>query len=141
MHNVCIPDLYTTKVKHKAMRDPRRPVWAADQRTVSRSVNRYQCWVRQSTCLISAGDQRAIGVLWVPHWSYLIITDLGCSYPRRYRPTIRDRTLITGRGGYKMRKSWVGNILRPLSRQGRTFGAPPYKEWKLFAPPFNITNT
>ena len=51
------------------MRDPGRPVWAADQRTVIRSINRYQCkcWVRQSTFLISAGDQLPIGVLWVPH--------------------------------------------------------------------------
>ena len=37
------------------MRDPGRPLWAADQRTLIRSINRYQCncWVQRSTCLIS----------------------------------------------------------------------------------------
>ena len=34
---------------------PRRPLRAAHQQTVIRSINRYQCncWVRRSTCLIS----------------------------------------------------------------------------------------
>ena len=34
---------------------PRRPLRAADHRTVIRSINRYQCncWVRRSTCVIS----------------------------------------------------------------------------------------
>ena len=39
-------------------------------------------------------------------------------------------------GGYKMGKSRVRNFLRPPpSRQGKTFCAPPFKEWKLFVPP------
>ena len=52
-------------------------------------------------------------------------------------PILRDWSLITGRGGgYKMGKSWVRNFpLPPPSRQGKTFRAPPFKEWKLFAPP------
>ena len=49
---------------------------------------------------------------------------------------LRDWSLITGRGGYKMGKSRVRNFLRPPpSRQGKIFRAPPFKEWKLFAPP------
>ena len=52
---------------------------------------------------------------------------------------VRDWPLISGRGGYKMRKSRVRNFLRPpppTSRQGKTFRAPPpFKEWKLFVPP------
>ena len=39
------------------------------------------------------------------------------------------------RGGYKMGKSRVRNFLCPPSKQGKTFRAPPFKEWKLFAPP------
>ena len=38
-------------------------------------------------------------------------------------------------GGYKMGKSRVRNCLRPPSRQGKTFRASPFKEWKLFVPP------
>ena len=49
---------FTRYVYHRVqagMRDPGRPLWAADQRTVIRSINRYQCncWVQRSTCLIS----------------------------------------------------------------------------------------
>ena len=40
-----------------------------------------------------------------------------------------------GGGGYKMGKSRVRNFLRPPSRQGKTFCAPPFKEWKLFVTP------
>ena len=49
--------------------------------------------------------------------------------------TLRDWSLITGRGGYKMGKSRVRNLLCPPSRQGKTFPPPPFKEWKLFVPP------
>ena len=48
---------------------------------------------------------------------------------------IRDRSLITWMGGYKMRRSRVQNFSRPPSRLGKTFCAPPFKGWKLFAPP------
>ena len=47
-------------------------------------------------------------------------------------------------GGYKMGKSRVRNFLRPPpppSRQGKTFCAPPFKDWKLFAPPYNMAKT
>ena len=56
---------------------------------------------------------------------------------------IRDWSLITGRGGYKMGKLRVQNFLRPPpSRQGKTFRAPPFKEWKLFTPPpYNMAKT
>ena len=46
--------------------------------------------------------------------------------------------------GYKIGKSRVRNFLRPPppSGQGKTFRAPPpFKKWKLFAPPFNIAKT
>ena len=43
-----------------------------------------------------------------------------------------------GEGDYKTRKSRVGNLLRPPSRQGKTFRAPPFKEWKLVAPFLSI---
>ena len=29
----------------------------------------------------------------------------------------------------------------PPSRQGKTFRAPPLKEWKLFVPPYNMAKT
>ena len=50
---------------------------------------------------------------------------------------MRDWSLITGRGGYKMGKSMARNFLPPPpSSKGKTFHAPPptFKEWKLFVP-------
>ena len=47
--------------------------------------------------------------------------------PSRALQTLRDWSLITGRGGYKMGKSRVRNLLRPPP--------PPQDRVKLFAPP------
>ena len=71
------------------------------------------------------------------------------------RPTYRTHTasrllrlVINYREGvYQMGKSQVRNFLRltlpPPSRQGKTLCAPPppFKEWKLFEPPFNMAKT
>ena len=55
---------------------------------------------------------------------------------------LRDWSLITGRGGgYKMGKSRIRNFLCPPPRQGKTFRAPPFKEWKLFVTPYNMAKT
>ena len=54
---------------------------------------------------------------------------------------LRDWSLITGRGGgYKMGKLRVRNFFcpPPSPRQGKTFHAPPFKEWKPFTPPPTI---
>ena len=41
-----------------------------------------------------------------------------------------------GEGGYKMGRLGVGNLLRPPSRQGKTFWVPStFQEWKLCVPP------
>ena len=60
------------------MRDPGRPIWAADPRTVIMSISRYQCNYWRSTSLISAGDQRPIEVLWVPHLHVANGTNIFC---------------------------------------------------------------
>ena len=58
--------------------------------------------------------------------------------PKHY---LRDWSLITGRGGYKMGKSRVRNFLRhpPPSRQGKTSRAPLLNF--LRTPPFNFAKT
>ena len=46
-----------------------------------------------------------------------------------------------GEGGYKMGKSseaFCNSPPPPHSRQGKTFCAPPFKHWQLFAPPPSI---
>ena len=49
---------------------------------------------------------------------------------------IRDWSLITGRGGLQNGKIAGPKLFAPPpSRQGKTFCAPPFKEWKLNAPP------
>ena len=51
---------------------------------------------------------------------------------------VRDWSLIMGRGGYEMGKSWVRNILRPPQDRVKLL-VPPFKKWKLFEPlPFNM---
>ena len=79
-----------------SMRDPGRPLWAADQQTVIRSINRYQCncWIRRSTCLISAGDQRPSGVLWVPH----------CSVSNKSVMTVQ----------WEDKRNWTANQIYPI---------------------------
>ena len=48
----------------------------------------------------------------------------------------RDWSLITGRGGLQNGKIAGPKLFAPPpSRQGKTFLAPPFIEWKLFAPP------
>ena len=59
---------------------------------------------------------------------------------------VRDWSLITGRGGYKMRKLRVQNCISlppPPHGQGKTFCVPPFKERKLVVtpPPFNMAKT
>ena len=70
--------------------------------------------------------------------------------PRFYSEwCIRDRSLITGRGGYKIGKSLVRNFLRhpPPPCNGKTVCAPPpappllFKGWKSFAPLFSMAKT
>ena len=49
---------------------------------------------------------------------------------------VRDWSLITGRGGLQNgKKSRVRNFLHPPTQDGKSFRAPPFKEWKLHAPP------
>ena len=48
---------------------------------------------------------------------------------------VRDWSLITRRGGYKMGKSEVWNFLRPPQDRVKLFAPPTFIEWKLFAPP------
>ena len=55
--------------------------------------------------------------------------------------TIRDWSLITGKGGYKMGKSQVRNLLHPPSRQGKTFCDPLFKSGNVLRPPFNMAKT
>ena len=57
-----------------------------------------------------------------------------------YPALLRDWSLFTGRGGYKMGESWVRNFLRPPSRQDKTFRAPPppLKSGKFSGPPPTI---
>ena len=46
------------------------------------------------------------------------------------------RRLILISADYKMEKSPVRNFMHPPpSRHGKSFHAPLFKEWKLFAPP------
>ena len=51
--------------------------------------------------------------------------------------SVRDWSLITGRGGLQNGKIAGPKLLAPPppSRQGKTFRVPPFKEWKLFVPP------
>ena len=48
-----------------------------------------------------------------------------------------------GEGGLQNGKIAGTKLLRPPppSRQGKTFCVPPFKEWKLVAPPFNMAKT
>ena len=58
-----------------------------------------------------------------------------------YHSLLRDWSLITRRGGYKMGKSRVRNLLRPpTSRQSKTFFAPPplLKSGNILRPPPSI---
>ena len=49
---------------------------------------------------------------------------------------IRDWSLITGRGGLQNGKIAGPKLFAPPpSRQGKTFCAPPFKEWELFVTP------
>ena len=50
--------------------------------------------------------------------------------------TLRDWSVITWRGGYKMGKSRVRNFLHPPSQQDKTFRAPFLKSGNLLRPPF-----
>ena len=52
-------------------------------------------------------------------------------------PSLRDWSLITGRGGGLQNGKIAGPKLfaPPPSRQGKTFHTPPFKGWKLFVPP------
>ena len=52
-------------------------------------------------------------------------------HQNRHIRSVRDWSLITGRGSYKMGKICCAP---PPSRQGKTFCAPIFKEWKRFAP-------
>ena len=58
-------------------------------------------------------------------------------------PVLKVLVINYREGGYKMGKSWIWNFSRPPpSRQGKTFCAPSFKEWKLFVPlPFNMAKT
>ena len=61
-----------------------------------------------------------------------------------YRRKLRDRSIITWRGGYKLGKSRVRNLLRPPppSGQGKTFCSPLLKSGNfLCPPPFNMAKT
>ena len=52
------------------------------------------------------------------------------------RMSIRDWSLITGRGGAtKWENRGSETFCAPPSRQGKTFRAPPFKERKLFVLP------
>ena len=50
---------------------------------------------------------------------------------------IRDWSLITGRGGYKMGKSWVRNFLHPAPPKDRVkpFASPLFKSGNFSRPP------
>ena len=67
------------------------------------------------------------------------------SYNSHHAFIVRDRSLITGRGDYKMGNSQVQNLLcpPPPTRQDKTFCAPPtsFKEWKLFVPSITMAKT
>ena len=54
-----------------------------------------------------------------------------------FDPPVRDWSLITGKGGYKMGNSRVRNFFAPPPPQdSNTFRAPPpFKVWKLFILP------
>ena len=61
-----------------------------------------------------------------------------------FHHSLRDWSLITGRGGLKNGKIAGPKLFAPPpSRQGKTFRAPPFKEWKLYAPPppYNMAKT
>ena len=59
------------------------------------------------------------------------------SLPRGAGLLFRDWSLITGRGGLQNGKIAGPKLFAPPppSRQGKTFRAPPFKEWKLFVTP------
>ena len=72
-----------------------------------------------------------------------VLDDCGLSVIMQWRCAcwLRDWSLITGRGGLQNGKIAGPKPFAPLSRQCKTFCAPPFNEWKLFASPFNIAKT
>ena len=59
-----------------------------------------------------------------------------CEIPLHVFFLLRDWSLIRGGGGAtKWENRGSETFCATPSRQGKTFRAPPFKEWKLYAPP------
>ena len=54
---------------------------------------------------------------------------------RKHEDGPKGLVINYGEGGLQNGKIAGPKLVPPPSRQGKTFCAPPFKEWKLFPPP------